>query len=103
MNNPQIWETVHLFPIRDVRVILERKLLVFVNFTTIAAYNSQGIAWTTDRLSWDGLKIIEVTDNYIRGLAWDSPQGRDVEFVVELATGRHKGGASPEKQNTSSG
>ncbi|MCP4525483.1 MAG: hypothetical protein GY833_06195 [Aestuariibacter sp.] len=95
-DNPQIWKKAQLFPVWDARAILEKKLLVLVDFTVLTAYGPEGIIWTTNRLSWDGLKITDVTSNCIRGIAWDSPRGKEVEFVVDIQTGRHEGGASPE-------
>jgi len=93
--NPQIWEQVQAFPIWDIRVILEKQLLVLADFTVLTAYGPHGIVWVTDRLSWDGIKITDVTSDWIRGLAWDSPQEKNVEFIVDLRTGDHKGGSSP--------
>jgi hypothetical protein len=96
VNNPNTWEAVRSYPIVDVLVITERLLLVFIDFTTLAAYGPEGVAWKTARLSWDGLKVTEVTQEHIKGLAWDSPQGREVEFFVDVQTGHHQGGSSPE-------
>lgn len=95
-NNPTIWEEVDACPILDVHVIVPKRLLIFADFTAISAYGPKGLAWVTSRLSWDGLKITEATPSYIRGLAWDSPQEREVEFLVDVKTGRHEGGSSPE-------
>ncbi|MDY7078090.1 MAG: hypothetical protein SXV54_14340 [Chloroflexota bacterium] len=94
VDNPQVWEKAQPFPVWDVRVISERKLLVLADFTVLTAYSTEGIAWTTMRLSWDGLKITEVTSDWIKGLGWDSPRGREVKFVVDVQTGQHEGGAS---------
>jgi hypothetical protein len=93
---PHKWEKAPAFPVWDVRVVLERNLLVLADFTILTAYGPEGLTWTTARLSWDGLEITEISGDSIRGLAWDSPQGRNVEFVVDLQSGRHIGGSSPE-------
>jgi hypothetical protein len=96
VDDPEIWMELRSFPITDVRAISEGDLLVFADFTTLAAYGQLGLVWVTEQLSWDGLKLTEVTPELIRGTAWDSPRDREVEFVVDVRTGRHQGGSSPE-------
>jgi hypothetical protein len=96
-NNPNICEKVEVFPVLDVRSALPSNLLLFADFTIIAAYGPQGHTWTTSRLSWDGLEITDVTNTYIKGIAWDAPQQREVEFIVNIETGQHEGGSSPEQ------
>jgi hypothetical protein len=96
VDDPQAWERVRPFPIYDVRVIPERQMLVYADFTSLAAYGRGGFLWMTPRLSWDGLEITYVNDEYIKGLGWDSPRSRKVEFSVDLRTGCHDGGSSPE-------
>jgi hypothetical protein len=94
-DDPQSWEEVRAHPITDVRAIPEAQLLVFADFTALSAYGSEGLAWTTDDLSWDGLEITEVSPDFIRGLAWDAPQGQQVEFCIDVGTGCHEGGSRP--------
>jgi hypothetical protein len=95
-DDPAVWMEVHSFPIMDVRAMPESQLLVFANFTTLAAYGPNGLVWVTGDLSWDGLKLTEATPELIRGIAWDAPHEREVEFVVDVRTGGHEGGSSPE-------
>ncbi|MCP4602208.1 MAG: hypothetical protein GY847_17110 [Proteobacteria bacterium] len=94
-DDPKSWEQVRAYPITDARTIPEKQLLVFADFTALSAYGPEGMVWTIDDLSWDGLEITEVSPGFIRGLAWDSPRGQKVEFWVDVLTGRHKGGSSP--------
>ncbi len=93
---PYLWEEVSLFPILGAYPIPQGNILVFADFTELTAYGAEGIAWVTPRLSWDGLKITEMTADYIKGFAWDSPQQREVEFLVEVRTGHYTGGSSPQ-------
>jgi hypothetical protein len=51
--------------------------------------------WRTGEISWDGVRITDVIDNDIKGIAWSSPEQREVEFTVDLDTGIHSGGAGP--------
>jgi hypothetical protein len=76
-------------------VIAARGLLVFADFVTLRAFGRHSQAWQTGRLSWDGLRIVNVADDEIHGFGWDLRRDKEVEFVVDLATGGHRGGAAP--------
>jgi len=94
------FEIIRAVPIKEVHPVPGRNMLVFVDFTKLAGYGADGLLWQTDDLSWDGLKISEVSADVIRGLAWDSPANRDVPFSVDVETGASTGGASPAKRGT---
>lgn len=96
VNHPAEYEVVRAYPIKNVFAIPDRRLIVFADFTKLTAYGPKGIAWETQQLSWDGLKITRVTSEAIQGLAWDSPHQKEVEFLIDTKTGRHQGGSSPE-------
>lgn len=89
---PTLWERVPCIPIIDVRPIVAQRIIVFANFTELLAYGETGIKWRTSRLSWDSLKITQVTDTFIKGEFWDIRTEAIAEFVVDLVTGTHEGG-----------
>lgn len=89
---PKEWETIGSMPIIDVRPVLAQGIIVFANYTELVAYGSSGLKWRTKRLTWDSLKITEVTDDFIKGEFWDIRSEANANFVVDLATGNHKGG-----------
>lgn len=93
--NPVNFIQVKSCPIVDVRAALSRQLLVFVDFTSISAYDSKGLAWRTKDLSWDGLTITLLTSESIEGLAWDAPLDRQVKVTINLSNGAFVGGSSP--------
>jgi hypothetical protein len=86
-DDPLTWEEIQAYPVLDVRPVLARSLLVFVDFTSILAYGRTGVAWRTGQISSDGLEVKEITSRYIRGLAFDAVQQREVDFLVDLETG----------------
>lgn len=90
---PENHQEVLLHPIVDVHIALKRRLIVFVSFTELMAYDSKGMCWRTRRLSWDNLKITEVTDDTISGEFWDLQTERTSFFCVDLGNGEHQGGA----------
>ncbi len=89
---PTVWERVTVTPILDVRTILARSIIVFANFTELTAYGPSGVKWVTKRLSWDGLKITEVSNDVIKGEFFDIRSNSTASFIVDLETGNHDGG-----------
>jgi len=89
---PTEWEAVRATPIIDVRPIPAQGIIVFAEFTRLVAYGESGIKWRTKSLTWDNLKITEVTDTFIKGEFWDIRSEATGSFTVDLATGNHQGG-----------
>jgi len=48
----------------------------------------QGRLWRTRRLSWDGLKDVQLGAETISGLGWVAPTGTWEPFEVDVRTGR---------------
>jgi hypothetical protein len=91
--DPATYQELQCHPIVDVRPIPRWRIMIFANFTEMLAYGQDGIQWRTARLSWDGFKITEVTDTCIQGEFWDIRSEQPATFTVDLATGKHQGGA----------
>jgi hypothetical protein len=79
----------------DMRVLSHQALILFVGFTSITALGSSGIAWTTERLTWEGVTITEINGSKLQGHGWDALADKEVPFEVDLKTGKHTGGAKP--------
>jgi hypothetical protein len=86
---------IPLKPVAEVRVLAPQQLLLFVGFHSILAWGPDGLAWKTQRLSWEGVRVTEVVDDVLHGVGWNLMTDRDVPFTVDLRTGQHQGGASP--------
>ncbi|MGA8409364.1 MAG: hypothetical protein WB680_19485 [Candidatus Acidiferrales bacterium] len=84
------WERIPIIPVLDLRQLPEHGLLIFSDFTALAAYSSAGFLWRSPRVCWDGLKIVRVTDNTIEGIGDDPTNSTTHEsrFVVDLKSGR---------------
>ncbi|HEX9255046.1 MAG TPA: hypothetical protein VF938_05850 [Candidatus Angelobacter sp.] len=93
--NPAEWLRVEQSPVVDLRVLSQHGLLLFAGFTSITALDSSGIAWTTERLTWEGLTITEIDGDKLHGHGWDAMADKEVQFEVDLKTGKHIGGARP--------
>jgi hypothetical protein len=79
---------IRVFPIRQVEVVGE--LLLFADFTRLAAYGASGPVWISQRLVSDRLRILRADFDaklvYCMGFKADSV--KDVEVKVDLTTGR---------------
>ncbi len=91
-SNPKDWLNVKAIPIIDVRPIKYQGILVFADYTELVAYNNTGLKWRTERLSYDSLKITEVTEVYIKGEFWDIRSEEIETFKIDLGTGSQIGG-----------
>jgi hypothetical protein len=43
--SPELWEEVRACPVIDFRLLPEHELLVFSDFTGLAAYGNNGLVW----------------------------------------------------------
>jgi hypothetical protein len=87
---PQRWEMVEYRPVLAVTPILSQKLLLFTGHQSITAYGLDGKVWESSRLSWEGVKIVEIRDDTLIGLGWDLISDKEFEFELNLQSGEHK-------------
>lgn len=97
VNTLQPESSVHLSlkPVVTVQVLKESGLLLFAGFHTLAAWGAQGKAWETQRMSWEGIRLMGVENGHLHGFGWDLMLDQEVAFTVDLRNGDHEGGASP--------
>ena len=95
-DKPGLWLNAPCFPITDVRPVVDRGLLIFADRTTVAAWDKRGLLWRTPRIAWDEVKITEIDGEFLHGKASDPTVG-PVDFQVNLKTGAHEGGSTPDR------
>lgn len=95
-DEPLQYQAVQAEPVFSAYAVLRHNLLVFSDYLHLVAYGPKGLIWETPRISWDGLRVEEIDENQIRGKAWSSPKRQYVDFAVDLESGVHTGGASPD-------
>lgn len=93
--DPAQWFRIEQRPVMELRALLELRLLLFAGFTSISALGGEGLKWTTERLSWEGISITEISGEKLLGLGWDALADKEAPFAVDLLTGKHTGGARP--------
>ena len=87
-DDPTKCEKVPALPIRAVRVVEEAGLILFWDFTAIAAWGSAGLTWRTERVCWDDLQVEEITPAVIRGTGWNPADNNRSSFQVDSRTGK---------------
>jgi hypothetical protein len=90
--HPKQCTHISLKPVVEVRVLMPQRLLLFVGFHSLVAWGEHGLAWQTEKLSWEGLRITEIDGDTLRGFGWNLMTDKEVEFTVDLLTGKHQGG-----------
>lgn len=88
---PETCMQIPLRPVAELRILLERDLLLFVGFHSIIAWGREGLAWQTARLSAEGIRLAEVTSTHLHGFGWDMLTDKEIPFAVDLQTGMHEG------------
>jgi len=91
-NQPKRCTQLPLKPVAEVCVAVEAGLLLFAGFHKIMAWGSQGLAWETGRLSWEGVQLGEIVGHTLHGSGWNMPTDKEIAFAVDLRTGEHTGG-----------
>jgi len=87
--SPDDWEQIPFHPVRDVRPLVERKLVLFSDFVGIAGYGENGLVWRSPRLCWDDLKIDKITAQTIEGTGYDPTNATEpMRFVIDINSGQ---------------
>src|SRR5256886_7567326 len=83
--DPRNWSEVRALPILQVFPDEDHELLLFADFTRIAAYGEAGLAWLAD-LVLDGLKILSRTGAELR-IRGDTYPDSEEHLVIDVLTG----------------
>lgn len=78
-------------PVVAVHPVVSESVLLLASPWVVTAVDANGRAWQTGRLAINGLRLDEVEDGYLAGVA-DPADDEPRDFVVDLRTGRHEGG-----------
>jgi hypothetical protein len=89
---PERCVQIPLRPAVEVLTLPEYGLMIFVGFHSIVAWGHEGLAWESARLSSEGIRVTGVEDGELRGFGWDLQTDKEVEFALDVKTGKHRGG-----------
>ena len=85
-------QSVHVDQRPVTKVVLTDDLILFAGFHTVQAWGAEGHAWTTKRLTWEGIQLGEIANGFLHGTGWNMMTDKEVPFAIDLATGQHTGG-----------
>ena len=86
VNNPEHSIAIEFSPIREVVTIPSVGIVVFGTYTELVAYGTFGVKWVSERVAFDGFKIVSHDGESLKGEYTDL--GDDVRhFEVGLDTG----------------
>ena len=74
-------------------IVLPEFGVLFGNGIGFEAIGPDGPLWKSDRISWDGVRNLEITGQTLAGKAWDPFQDHWVKFELDVASGRFSGGS----------
>lgn len=85
---PQRFTMLPFRPVLRVIPATEAALMLFVGNRNILAWNAQGEAWQSPKLSDEGITINSVEGNKLQGIGWNLMTDKETAFVMDLQTGR---------------
>jgi hypothetical protein len=94
-SKPGQWHRIEQRPVVELRTVTDQRLILFAGFTSITALGPNGVLWTTQRLSWEGIQITRIDGEVLHGYGWDARSDKEVPFEVNLRSGQHTGGSRP--------
>lgn len=86
-HNPQQFTQIAFRPVLKICALLETQLLLFAGNRALLAWGRDGLAWQTQPLSSEGLRILEIRDMKLHGRGWDLMTDREMPFTIDLQTG----------------
>jgi hypothetical protein len=92
---PEDWQLLAMRPIMGCCPAPDEGVLVLFGFTYALGLLSDGTAWRSQELSWDGLRNVRVAAGKVLGEGWDAPTSMFVPFELDVLTGKGSGGAMP--------
>lgn len=84
---PQRFTMLAYRPVLEVRVVLEKGLLLFVGHRSILAWGGDGQAWESVRLSDEGVTVSNIENGVLHGTGWQMRSDKEIPFAVDLSSG----------------
>jgi hypothetical protein len=67
--------------------------ILFGNGLWFEALGVSGLLWTSDRISWDGMRGLNIDGSRLTGESWDPLSDSWIPFELEVSTGHSRGGS----------
>jgi hypothetical protein len=89
-DDPTATTEIASFPITGVTVVRDHGIVVFADFTSLTAYDTNGLLWESERLALDDLRVLAVEADVLKVSGYDPTTTYEEHslFTVDLRTGR---------------
>lgn len=89
-HDPTVCTAVPSIPVCEIMPLSQYGLLLFADNTTVTAVGKQDVAWKTERLVADDLKILaaDETNGLLTVSGWDPINSERRQLKLDLATGQ---------------
>ena len=70
-------------------LIADDATFVITDSLRVARFHGSNLRWGTPRISYDGIKLIEIKNGYVNGLSWHLSRSHtpDVPFCIDFESG----------------
>jgi hypothetical protein len=85
---PQSFTMLPYRPVLDVLSLPALGLLLFVGHRSILAWDGEGQAWESAKLSDEGITIRAIEDHVLHGLGWEMMADKETSFALDLHNGK---------------
>jgi hypothetical protein len=84
---PERFTMVPYRPVLEVIAVVTERLLLFVGHRTILAWGAAGQTWESQKLSDEGVTIVGIEGNILRGTGWEMRSDKEISFAFDLRSG----------------
>jgi hypothetical protein len=84
---PERFTMIAYRPVLEVRAAPALGLLLFVGHHSILAWDAEGEAWQSEKLSSEGLTLAEIDGGVLHGMGWEMMTDKEIPFALDLRTG----------------
>jgi len=64
-----------------------QNMLLFIDNHMILAWGADGLAWESEKLSDEGIKITDIAGGILHGTGWEMKSDKETPFALDLPSG----------------
>jgi hypothetical protein len=84
---PEHFTMIPYRPVLEIRSLVQQDLLLFIGHHSILAWERDGQAWESKKLSDEGIAITGIDGSVLRGTGWDMKTDHERQFALDLRSG----------------
>lgn len=92
---PARFEMIAYRPVLKIVPAVAEGLLLFAGHRAVLAWGREGQAWESEKLSDEGVTILELENGLLRGNGWEMRSDQEVPFTLDVRSGKRVAGPLP--------